>query len=237
MMHSGFIGLLIGRGPWSAARAATLLGFLLPALLIVGCGSDDPTPVTPSGPTTAAGYTNRGWERFEAADFSGAQSDFNAAINRDASYGAAHAGQGWARLALATSSNAMQAATGSFATAILNGEFGAYVFAGRAASNLGSGDAFLVASVGDAQAALAVDASFTFSHRTSFNAADLHLIEAFAEAGQGDFPNALAAADLVLDSGIDAGTTGTWQVDGTGYDSFVGAVLAHLHKVSGQYSG
>ena len=212
---------------------------LLAVLLLAGCGGgDDPTPTTPStDPTTAVGYANRGWDRFEDDNYSGALSDFNDAIDLDATMGEAYAGQGWARLAQAASPISMQTAAGSFANAIGNGENDAYVLAGRAAANLGSGTAFLDAAVTDAQAAVAADGVFVFSHRTSFKVVDLRLIEAFGKAAQGNFSGALTAADIVLDSGIDEGSSVTWVVDGTTYDSFNGAVLAHLHKVSEQYSG
>ena len=131
----------------------------------------------------------------------------------------------------------MQTAVTSFVNAINNSESGAYVLAGRAAANLGVGGASLDTAISDAQAASVADAAFVFSHKTSFNTADLRLIEAFAKVAQGNSSGALAAADLVLDSGIDEGASGTWLVDGTTYDSFVGAVLAHLHKISGQFSG
>ena len=228
MMLTGSVNSTTGR----LAGAAFLAFFLL-----IGCGGDDSTPVTPTALTTAAAYTERGWERFEAANYSGALDDFSQAIVLDATYGEAHAGQGWTHLARATSSIFMQTAVTSFASAMDNGENGAYVLAGRAAANLGAGGASLDAAVADALAALAADGTFVFSHRTSFNADDLRLIQAFARAAQGDFSGALDAADLVLLSGIDEGSTGTWSVDGTTYDSFNGAVLAHLHKLSEQYSG
>jgi len=212
---------------------------ILAALLLAGCGGDDAddSPLTPTTPNTAAEYTNLGWQRFEAANFNDAMGDFNSAIQLDATYGEAHTGQGWTRLALATSPVSMNTAVVSFGNAIDNGEEGADVLAGRAAANLGVGGASLDNAVDDAQAALTADAAFVFSHRTSFNALDLHLIDAFAKAARANFPEALTAADLVLDSGIEQDDAGTWVVAGTTYDSFNGAVLAHLHKVSGQFSG
>ncbi len=213
---------------------------VLAALLVAGCGGDDDnqTPVTPPDePDTAAEYTDRGWGRFEVENYSGSLGDFNAAIFLDKTYGEAHNGQGWTRLSQATSRNSMRGAVDSFVNAILNGENGADVLAGRAAANLGAGSTSLEAAIVDAQAALVVDAEFVFIHRPSFNAVDLHLIDAFAKAGQADYSGALSVADLVLDSGIEEGSSDTWVVDETTYDSFIGAVLAHLYKISEQFSG
>ncbi len=131
----------------------------------------------------------------------------------------------------------MRGAVDSFASAILNGEDGADVLAGRAAANLGAGGTSLEAAIADAQAALAADGEFVFIHRPSFNAVDLQLIDAFAKVDQANYSGALSTADLVLDSGIEEGTPDTWVVDEITYDSFNGAVLAHLHKISEQYSG
>lgn len=215
-----------------------VLGSLLLAGFLAGCSSgDDPTPVTPTGPTTAAEYTARGWERFEDADYSGALSDFNQAIDRNATYGEAYTGQGWTLMAQAVSPTAMQSVVGSFDNAINNGVTGADALAGRAAANLGAGGESLDNAEADALAALAADGSFIFSHGAGINTDDLRLINAFAQAVRGEFSGALAAADQVLDSGIEEGSSVTWAVDGTTYDSFTGAVLAHLHKISGQFSG
>ena len=213
---------------------------VLAAMLVAGCGGDDdnPTPVVPPDePDTPAEYTDRGWERFEVENFTGALSDFNAAIFLDRTYGEAHTGQGWTRLSQATSRNSMRGAVDSFVNAILNGEDGADVLAGRAAANLGTGGSSFDAAIVDAQAALDADAEFVFIHRPSFNAVDLNLVDAFAKAGQADYSAALATADLVVDSGIEEGNPSTWVVDETTYDSFNGAVLAHLYKISDQFSG
>lgn len=221
------------------ALVAIIAACVLAALLLSGCrgDDDDSSPLTPTTPDTAAAYTIRGWERFGAANFSDALADFNAAIQLDPTFGEAHTGQGWTRLSLATSAVSMNTAVVSFGNAIDNGEDGADVLAGRAAANLGVGGSSLGAAVDDTQAALTADPSYVFSHRTSFNALDLHLIDAFAKATLANFSEALTAADLVLASGIERENASTWVVDGTTYDSFNGAVLAHLHKVSGQFSG
>jgi len=214
------------------------LSALLGAALLMGCGGgggDD--PVIPDNPTTAAGYTSRGWERFEDGDLSGALSDFTDALGMDADHGPAHAGQGWVRLSQATSPLTMQAAVSAFTSAITAGESGAYVQAGRAAANLGSSSTYLAAAVTDAQAARATDPAFVFSHWTSFDLVDVRLIEAFARAGQGNLAEALTLADVIQASGITAGNSATWQVDGVDYASFAGAVLAQLARLSELHAG
>lgn len=212
----------------------------LAAFLLGGCNDDEenPNPLVPD-PTleTAEEYTDRGWVRFEVADFSRALDDFNAAIFLDATHGPANIGQGWTRLSQANSLNSMRGAVGPFGDALENDEEGADVLAGRAAAYLGSGNPFLGLAVDDAQAALAADEDFVFTHRPSFDAQDVRLIEAFANACQGNYSGALEAADMVLDSGILESDPDTWVVDGTTFGSFNGAVLAHLFKVSEQFSG
>jgi tetratricopeptide (TPR) repeat protein len=219
--------------------AGTLTAALL-ATLLVGCGGGgggDSSPTGPTEPTTAAGYVTRGWDRFEQGNKTGALSDFNEAISLDQSLGSAHAGQGWARLAQATSSISMQAAVSSFANAAASGETSAYVTAGKAAAHLGSGTAFLDSAITAAQAALSADPTFVFSHQASFDAKDLRLVVAFARVRQGDFAAALVAADQVQASGIVEGNPATWQVEGVTYTSFIGAVLAHLNLLSAQFAG
>lgn len=222
-----------------AAWAVFLVLCLLCIVLSAGCGGDedDPTPIAPIGPTTAVEYTERGWEWFEAAEFNDALADFKKAINLDVNFGEAYTGKGWTLLAQAVSTTDMQGAVGSFDNAINNGEAGADVLAGLAAANLGAGGTSLEAAIADAEAALALDPSFIFTHRESFSAADLRLIVAFAWAAKGEFPLALAASDPVLDSGIQEEIATTWSVDGITYESFTGAVLAQLHKLSAQFSG
>lgn len=214
--------------------AALLLGLLLAG----GCGGgDDDGPTTPTGPSTAAEYTARGWERYEAGDYDGAAGDFTTAIDRDATWGEAHAGAGWTQLAVAVSAPAMEQAAVHFVAALNYGENGAYVQAGRAAASLGAGGSALTAAVTQAQAALDAAPTFEFEHRASIDWRDLHLIQAFAHAAQGHFDSALAATAAITDGGIDENDPDTWEVGGLTYPTYLGAVLAHLHSLSQQYAG
>ncbi|MCA9756116.1 MAG: hypothetical protein KDA27_09960 [Candidatus Eisenbacteria bacterium] len=207
-----------------AASTAAFLGG-------VGCSDREKLPLTPDE------FTTRGWERYSDGDLAAALQDFERAIGIDDAFGPAYVGLGWAQLGLATSAPEMAVAAVTFETAAAS-QSGPEVDAGRAAAELGAGGSGLVAAVSYAQAAR-TEGSFVFSHRPSIDTTDLFLIEATALAAQGDFANALLAADAapVADSGITAGDSGTWQVDGTTYPTFESAVLAFLHELSKEHAG
>jgi tetratricopeptide (TPR) repeat protein len=210
---------------------------LIPIMIVVGCGGNGGGS-KPDVPTTAAAYTERGWERFESGNFDGALSDFDAALGLDAGHGPAYLGQGWAKLNLATSSTSMETATASFDSAVAHGQAVADCFSGRSAAYLGvGGNPAYISAITDALLTLQLSPNYVFAHRDSFDATDLKLIKAFAFAAQDHFPAAISSADEVSDSGIEEGDSGTWVVGGVSYDSFQGAVLAHLQKLSDEYSG
>jgi tetratricopeptide (TPR) repeat protein len=214
------------------------IGLALSVACVGGCGGDDDTIVAPaSEPTTAAGFTARGWDRFTAGNFAGAETDFASALDLDESYGPALAGRGWARLSDAATAADLQLALANFDGAIAAGENAAYVFAGLAATKLSLGGAAFADAVTDVQAALSASPEFVFDYRTSFDSSDLRLIGAFAEAAQGHFQAALDAADEVVASDIDPDHSESWNVGGITYDSFVGAVLAFLHFLAAEYAG
>jgi hypothetical protein len=217
------------RGRWVWACVALLV--------LGGCGGGDGG--NPSRPVelTVDELTARGWSRFTAGDFSGALADFDTAIGRDATHGPAHVGRGWTRLQLATTTATAADAVASFGTAIGLGASGPEVRAGRAAASLAVGGGSLDQAIADAVAARQASPQFQFTHRPSFDHRDLRLIEAFAQVGRNDLASALAAADAIEPSGIDAGNAASWTVDGQTYGSFGAAVLAHLHKLSLAHAG
>jgi hypothetical protein len=223
----------------SVSRSFSLISILTLTLtiMVIGCGGDNggSKPVIPD---TAAEFTERGWGRFEAGDLDGALSDFNAALALDAGYGPAYLGQGWSRLSLAASTASMEPAAAGFDSAFVHGQTGADCLSGRAAAHLGvGGNEGYLSAVSDALSALQLSPSFTFAHRNSFNSTDVRLIIAFAHAGRNQFPDALAAADEVSDSGITEVDPETWVVGGETYKSFQAAVLAHLQALSDRHSG
>lgn len=225
----------IGRVGAGVGRVAGWGGFAV-ALLLSGCADRERIAV----PTDGAGFTDRGWEFFADDDVEQALRDFENAIAKEPSFGPAHVGLGWARLRLATTTAAMEAAVSSFDSASSLGESGADILAGKAAAELGIGSSSALATaVSLAQSARTQSPSFQFEHRTSFDVTDLFLIEAAALAAQGNVASALAAADAapVANSGIVQGNEATWTVDGVTYPTFEGAALAFLHKLSEEHAG
>ncbi len=195
-----------------------------------GCGKDD-GPSRPA-PTTAAGLTAQGWEAFAGGDYTAALAAFEQAIDLDAQHGPAHLGAGWARLAGGQATEDFEAAVMSFDTAAASGETGAEMLGGRAAARLALGGAALPAAVSDAAAALDAAPDFVFAQRPSFDAADLHLIVAFAEVARARYADAMAAADGVAPSGIDPSDPSTWVVGGQACSTYAQAALARLAQLS-----
>ena len=200
--------------------------------VITGCGGKDKVTKPPQPPTA------EGWAAFEAGNLAVALQKFEAAIVIDPQYGPAYTGRGWAELTQATTTEAFRAAASSFDAAVQYGQTGAEVYGGRAAARLALGGGDLGGAIQDAQAALAASPGFVFEHRNSFDARDLHLIAAFAEAGLGGaFTEARDDGDQVQASGIRLGEPQTWTVDGVGYPTFETAVLAWLQKLSAAFAG
>lgn len=204
---------------------------LLVALLGAGCGQDDKS-TRPGGGSTAAELTEQGWAAFTEGRYDDALDSFDQAIAKDAGHGPAYVGAGWAKLESAQSDQDLRGAVGSFGTAAVLGQTGADAIGGRAAARLALGAGELSGAAADAAFALNAAPAFVFEHRPSFDADDLHLIVAFAQAACARYAEALAAADLVAPSGIDPTNPGSWRVGGETYATFALAVLAHLAALS-----
>ncbi len=211
--------------------------FLVLVAGLVGCSSGDDTPAAPFEPTSPQEFTTRGWQSFESRHFDDGLNDFNAALDLLPTYGEALVGKAWCTLKLAANASGLDSAAAGFETARAAGETGSDVLAGLASARLGQGGSHLTEAGDLAQSVLTSDPSFVFTHQHSFNTRDLRLISAFAEAGAGDFNQALAQADLIEDSGITNTDPATWVVGSTSYNNFNAAVLARLHELSEEHAG
>lgn len=218
--------------PWRPVRAVLCAALVT---LATGCGSDDNTTQPPGD--TAVSLTQSGWTLFEEGNDAEALEEFDAAIAIDPDHGPAYIGQGWSRLNVSVNSTGLVGALTSFDRALTLQQSGAEVRAGRAATLLAIGGASLDGAITDARAARTQAPAFVFSHRTTFTAVDLLLVEAFALAGQAKFAESLAVADVVAPSGIVQGEPATWVVGSTTYDSFEEAALAYLHRLSNEQAG
>jgi tetratricopeptide (TPR) repeat protein len=202
----------------------------LPGLLIAAAGcSEEGGTRAGTGPD---GLTQQGWASFEQGRAQEALTSFEAALAQDDDYGPAHLGVGWALLIQAGGEDDFRAAAGSFGAALAAGEAGSELYGGRAAARLGAGDPDLAGAVSDAWTARTLEPGFVFVHWSGFDAADLHLVEAFAQAARGRYSEALAAADALEPSGIDASKPITWVVGGRSYARYAHAVLAHLEQLA-----
>jgi len=193
--------------------------------------------LTIEGETDPAVLTSQGWESFEARDLARARRKFDAAIAADPAYGPARTGRGWVLLETATTEAEHLATIAAFDEALVRGETGADARGGRAAALLAAGGAHLAGAAVEAREAWLGAPAFLFEHRPSFDARDLHLLEAFAEAGRGRLAEALAAADAVEPASIREDDPRTWIVDGVRYPTWASTVLAHLADVSDRYAG
>ncbi len=206
------------------------------AFTATGCGGGGDGPGEPFTPSTAAQFTDRGWQRFESGLYDEAVADFTSAIGLDSGHGEAYAGRAWSVLVEADSQVDFANAVTDFQAAMGAGQDDAYVEAGLACAFLPL-DGMLASAIASAEHAVGAEPSFVFSHRTSFNAVDARLVWAFALAEQGSFASALDVADGIVSSGIDMNAPATWVVLGTEYETYPGAVLAYLHHLSEDHAG
>jgi hypothetical protein len=166
--------------------AACVAGLLL--ALQLGCGSESPTD---GGPLNAATLTAQGWDQFEASDFAQARDKFVQATGKDASYGEAYNGLGWASMKFGSYTEALTA----FDNAVGHGVTSADPLAGKAIlhRDLDGGNPTQVIIA--ASAALTKSPGYSFTHDRRLDWRDLRLLLAQARFQQGDY---VAANDQVV---------------------------------------
>ena len=177
----------------------------------------------------------RGWERFEGGDSSGAQADFQAALDLDENHGPALAGYGWAMLVAAPSDISMQSALDSFDAALARGETASYVTAGRAAARLALGQ--WSGASGDGAAVLQGRAGLHLPAPDQLHGGRSAAGHGLRPGGQRGCGTGPGHRQHHQQSGIDPGQSATWTVGGIAYPSYAGAVLAHLALLSENHAG
>ena len=156
----------------------------------------DPRPAYDSG-------VNRGWDQFEGANYTLAATEFRNALDVDTGrlWPEAYIGLAWS-LAMQDS---VDRAIGHFSTALskvpTSGADSADVYAGLGLGYREVSPPNFVQVRNNVQSALAINAQYTFSHKTSINSDDLNAIlaEAFFNIGLTDSAAAIADPNSVLD--------------------------------------
>lgn len=175
-------------------KKTVLWPVMLSVSLMVACGGG-------GDGDTSTELLNSGWTKFEAGDYSGALSDFNAAISENPDLGEAYTGLGWCNLNL----DQLSAALTNFGLALSNGETND-ANAGKAFGdlNLGAyGDA-----TDDVDAVVTITGnsatSYVFSHASGINQDDLLWIKARAHFLLGEYSDAQSVLDVLdSDNGLD----------------------------------
>jgi tetratricopeptide (TPR) repeat protein len=185
-----------------------------------GCGGDGG-----GGPSdTAASLTAAGWELFEAGEYEAAIAKFNQALGLDATYADAHNGLGWSNAKLDSLGNSL-ASFGDCMT-FDNSLTDAYAGCAPVYRDYETEPAHFDSAIATASQALAMEARYSFSHDTSFDWHDLHLIMAQSHYGLGEFLEAKAHVDSLGGASLDPES-----------DTFVEDLAAEIEDLEELYGG
>jgi tetratricopeptide (TPR) repeat protein len=189
-------------------------------LTAFGCGGDGG-----GGPSdTAASLTAAGWALFEKGEYEAAITKFDQALGLDATYSDAYNGLGWSNAKLDSLSDALS----NFGECLVFSSTLADAYAGCAPvyRDYETEPAHFDSAIAAASEALALQATYAFSHDTSFDWRDLHLIMAQSHYGLGEFPDAnthvLALGGITLDPES---------------STFVEDLAAEIERLEGIYGG
>jgi tetratricopeptide (TPR) repeat protein len=131
--------------------------------------------------TTAAESTANGWKLYTTRDYSGALSSFQEAIGLDETYTDAYNGAGWTYAKM----NDMNSAVSNFTNGLHHDQANLEIQAGL--SFVYNARKSYPLSIDAAQAVLAADAGWAFSHDTSIAASDVRLVLAQDYFAQGQY--------------------------------------------------
>lgn len=210
-------------------RAGRLL--LLAALVLVGTGCSSGG----SGPSVdPQEKTDEGWAAFEGQDYGAALLAFQAAVDADDGFADAWNGLGWTR--------AYQEELGDAAMALQNAvDSGLPVPDARAGLAIVYRDVpALDSAIAEALAVLAADAEWVFTHRSSVDYLDMHLVlaQCYYREGEASFGEAQTQLDVLdPDNGLDPAAPATWTVDGTDYLTYAEALLMAIEKAAADVGG
>jgi tetratricopeptide (TPR) repeat protein len=170
-------------------RALISSACLVCLLMAFGCGGDGG-----GGPSdTAASLTAAGWALFEKSEYEAAIVKFDQALDLDATYSDAYNGLGWSNAKL----DSLRASLNSFGECLVFSGTLADAYAGCAPvyRDYETEPAHFDSAIASAAEALALELRYSFSHDTSFDWHDLHLIMAQSHYGLGEFMEAKVHVD------------------------------------------
>jgi tetratricopeptide (TPR) repeat protein len=203
---------------------STIFVALLSGLLLFACGGKKSTQPE----KTAQQLTAEAWDLFESADYDGAKSGFEQALSKDGNYADAYNGRGWSRGFLGLKDEALA----DFQSALAKGLNKPDAHVGLAGLYLGK-EEFQNAAT-HALAALSSDSDYSFSHKSSINYLDLHLILAQSYYGLGG--DYLDSAQVEVDylnpaNHLDPADPNTWTVSGQTYATYPEALLKEIQRL------
>lgn len=180
-------------------------------------------------PASAADVTYEGWLAFEADDYTSARTLFEEALTIGPTYADAMSGLGWTDLR----EGSLSSAASNFSDAISAGMTTQDAKVGGLAVNKElPGQLSYAATLGSS--ALSAAPNYIFAHDNTVTADLVRVMLAQVDfrLGSASFTSAQSLADAVLvnqgmsASGLSAGNSATWVVDGETYPSYAGALLA-----------
>lgn len=164
-----------------------LLIYNLFLVTIIGCSGvgTEPSNFTP------AELTDQGWQNFSSANYQSALDKFEEAINKDDSFVEALSGAGWACARLLKLNNAVTYFSQGISQSsnLIDAYAGlAFVYHAQKQYSL---------AIASANNALTINAHWDFSHDTTLDYKDLHLIMAECYFTLLDFSNSLAQVKIL----------------------------------------
>ncbi len=194
----------------------------------------DPSVTVSAEPTSAEHATSVGWTEFEAGAYGDALAAFHVALNLDENYAEAYLGRGWSHLFRDDLSNArvaLQAAISKGLTTVDANAGLAIVF--REVPDLPS-------AISQALTVVTSDADWAFSHMSSVDYRDMHLLlaQCYFRQGEAWFDEAQAQVDILDPSnGLDPADSGTWSAGGETFSTYGAALMTVIMELETAIGG
>ncbi len=218
---------------FSGLNPGTTYYFAVSAVDETGNESDRSITVN-AEPTSAAYATSLGWAAFTAGEYTDALLEFQIALNLNENYTEAYLGRGWTHLLRDDLSNARV----QLQAAIAKGLTTVDADAGLAVAFRGVPD--LPSAISHALTVVTGDPDWEFSHLTSIDYRDMHLLLAQCYFRQGEewFDEAQAQVDI-LDpaNGLDPADSGSWSVGGESYGTYGAALMTAIMELEAAIGG